>query len=212
MTLLNTTLPRILGACFYYPPQSDTVRRLWPLLPQITDLFPWPHPANIARCCQQLSDISPEQLEYDFSVLFEGQGEMPAPPWGSVYLDKENILMGASTLQYREFLSTLGLASQSAIHEPEDQFGLMLLALVHLIEQPHLTQQQPPSAQQLPTDAAIMLLTEHLLPWAWRYLELVKNAQLEHQVYPLLAEITECYLKTLQLKLGLFPHPYELYR
>lgn len=190
---------------FLLSPQSDTVRRLWPLLPQIKDLFPWPHPANIARCCQQIPDISPEQLEYDFSVLFEGQGEMPAPPWGSVYLDKENILMGTSTLQYREFLSTLGLASQSAIHEPEDQFGLMLLALVHLIEQPHLTQQQP-------TDAAIMLLTEHLLPWAYRYLELVKNAQLEHQVYPLLAEITECYLKTLQLKLGLFPHPYELYR
>ncbi|WP_145538775.1 TorD/DmsD family molecular chaperone [Yersinia kristensenii] len=205
MTLLNTTLPRILGACFYYPPQSDTVRRLWPLLPQLKDLFPWPHPANIVRCCQQLPDISPEQLAYDFSVLFEGQGEMPAPPWGSVYLDKENILMGASTLQYREFLSTLGLASQSAIHEPEDQFGLMLLAWVHLIE-------QPPSAQQQPTDAAIVLLTEHLLPWAYRYLELIKNARVEYQVYPLLAEITECYLKTLQLKLGLFPHPHELYR
>lgn len=130
---------------------------------------------------------------------------MPAPPWGSVYLDKENILMGASTLQYREFLSTLGLASQSAIHEPEDQFGLMLLAWVHLIE-------QPPSAQQQPTDAAIVLLTEHLLPWAYRYLELIKNARVEYQVYPLLAEITECYLKTLQLKLGLFPHPHELYR
>ncbi len=212
LMLLNTTLPRILGACFYYPPQSDTMRRLWPLLPQIKDLFPWPHPTSIARYCQQIPDISPEQLEYDFSVLFEGQGEMPAPPWGSVYLDKENILMGASTLQYREFLSTLGLASQSAIHEPEDQFGLMLLAWVHLIEQPHLTQQQPHSAQQQPTDAAIMLLTEHLLPWAYRYLELVKNAQLEHRVYHLLAEITECYLKTLQMKLGLFPHPHELYR
>lgn len=205
LMLLNTTLPRILGACFYYPPQSDTMRRLWPLLPQIKDLFPWPHPTSIARYCQQIPDISPEQLEYDFSVLFEGQGEMPAPPWGSVYLDKENILMGASTLQYREFLTTLGLASQSAIHEPEDQFGLMLLAWVHLIEHSPLTQQQPP-------DSALELLTEHLLPWAYRYLELVKNAQIEYQVYSLLAEITECYLKTLQMKLGLLPHPHELYR
>lgn len=201
MTLLDTTLPRILGACFYYPPQSVTVQRLWPLLPQMADIFPWSNSAKIADYCQQLPAISPEQLEYDFSVLFEGQGEMPAPPWGSVYLDKENILMGASTLQYREFLSTLGLVNQSTIHEPEDQFGLMLLAWVCLIE------------QQQPTDeAAIALLTEHLLPWAYRYLELVKNAQVEYPFYPLLAEITECYLKTLQAELGLFPQPYELYR
>lgn len=201
MTLLDTTLPRILGACFYYPPQSVTVQRLWPLLPQMADIFPWSNPAKIADYCQRLPAISPEQLEYDFSVLFEGQGEMPAPPWGSVYLDKENILMGASTLQYREFLSTLGLVNQSTIHEPEDQFGLMLLAWVCLIE------------QQQPTDeAAIALLTEHLLPWAYRYLELVKNAQVEYPFYPLLAEITECYLKTLQAELGLFPQPYELYR
>lgn len=203
--LLNTTLPRILGACFYYPPQSDTVQRLWPLLPQIAELFPWSNPAKIARYCQQMPSIQPEQLEYDFSILFEGQGEMPAPPWGSVYLDKENILMGDSTLQYREFLSTFGLVNQSTIREPEDQFGLMLLAWVHLIEQQPVT--------KLPSgEAALVLLTEHLLPWAYRYLELVSSSQTEHQVYPLLAKITECYLKTLQTELGLFPQPRELFR
>ncbi|MCW8113453.1 molecular chaperone [Yersinia intermedia] len=203
--LLNTTLPRILGACFYYPPQSDTVQRLWPLLPQIAELFPWSNPAKIARYCQQMPSIQPEQLEYDFSILFEGQGEMPAPPWGSVYLDKENILMGDSTLQYREFLSTFGLVNQSTIREPEDQFGLMLLAWVHLIEQQPVT--KPPSGE-----AALVLLTEHLLPWAYRYLELVSSSQTEHQVYPLLAKITECYLQTLQTELGLFPQPRELFR
>lgn len=203
--LFNTTLPRILGACFYYSPQSDIVQRLWPLLVQIKDIFPWPNSAKIAHYCQQLPDISVEQLEYDFSVLFEGQGEMPAPPWASVYLDKENILMGASTLQYRAFLSQLGLANQSAIHEPEDQFGLMLLAWVYLIE-------NPPADDKPHYEAAVTLLTEHLLPWAYRYLELVKNARVEHPVYPLLAEITECYLKTLQTELSLFPPPHELYR
>ena len=203
--LLNTTLPRILGACFYYPPQSDTVQRLWPLLPQIAELFPWSNPAKIARYCQQMPSIQPEQLEYDFSILFEGQGEMPAPPWGSVYLDKENILMGDSTLQYREFLSTFGLVNQSTIREPEDQFGLMLLAWVHLIEQQPVT--------KLPSgEAALVLLTEHLLPWAYRYLELVSSSQTEHQVYPLLAKITECYLQTLQTELGLFTQPRELFR
>lgn len=199
MTLLATTLPRILGAFFYYPPQSETVQRLWPLLPQIAEIFPWPDLAEMTQYCQQIPAIAPEKLEYDFSILFEGQGEMPAPPWGSVYLDKENSLMAASTLHYREFLSGLGLKSQSTIREPEDQFGLMLLAWVHLIEQQQCA-------------AAIVLLTDHLLPWAYRYLELVKSAQIEHPVYPLLAEITECYLKTVQSELGLFPQPHKLYR
>ncbi|WP_145567134.1 TorD/DmsD family molecular chaperone [Yersinia aleksiciae] len=204
MTLITTTLPRILGALFYYPPQSATVQRLWPLLPHITEIFPWPNLAKITQYCQQIPAITPEKLEYDFSILFEGQGEMPAPPWGSVYLDKENMLMGASTLQYREFLSRLGLTSQSAIREPEDQFGLMLLAWVHLVEQD--------STQQQPSEAAMALLTEHLLPWVYRYLELVQNTQTEYQVYPMLAKIGECYLKTLQTELGLHPQPHELYR
>ncbi|MRO15513.1 molecular chaperone [Yersinia pestis] len=197
--LLNTTLPRILGACFYYPPQSDTVQRLFPLLPHIAELFPWPDHASMVQYCQQIPDISPERLEYDFSILFEGQGVMPAPPWGSVYLDKENILMGASTLQYREFLAEQGWVSQSPLREPEDQFGLMLLAWVNLIEQHN-------------KDAASVLLTAHLLPWAYRYLEQVNAAQVEYPVYPLLAKIAACYLKTLQTELVLSPLPRELYR
>lgn len=197
--LFTTTLPRILGACFYYPPQSDTVQRLFPLLPQIAEIFPWPDPAKIAHYCQQILDISPDQLEYDFSILFEGQGEMPAPPWGSVYLDKENILMGSSTLKYREFLAEQGWVNQSPLREPEDQFGLMLLAWVHLVEQ-----------QQ--NEAAILLLKEHLLPWAYRYLEQVNHAELEYPFYPLLAQIATCYLKTLQTELALCPQPYALFR
>lgn len=214
MTLLVTTLPRILGVLFYSPPQSETARQIWPLLPQITEYFPWPDRVEIAQYCQQLHNINPEALEYDFSILFEGQGEMPAPPWGSVYLDKENCLMGASTLRYREFLAGLGLASQSAIREPEDQFGLMLLAWVYLLEQ--FSTKQHPSKQdadkQPPSEAATTLLTEHLLPWAYRYLEFVKNAQTEHQVYPILAAICECYLKTLQTELGLQPQSYPFFR
>jgi TorA maturation chaperone TorD len=219
LTLLVTTLPRILGALFYSPPQSETARQLWPLLPQITEYFPWPDQVEIAQYCQQLHNINPEALEYDFSILFEGQGEMPAPPWGSVYLDKENCLMGASTLRYREFLTGLGLVSQSAIREPEDQFGLMLLAWVYLLEQDS-TKQHPSkqysakqhSSKQPPSEAATVLLTEHLLPWAYRYLEFVKNAQTEHQVYPILAVICESYLKTLQTELNLQPQSYPVFR
>ncbi len=38
--LLDTAVPRIIGACFYYSPKSEQVRPLIPLLIDIDKLFP----------------------------------------------------------------------------------------------------------------------------------------------------------------------------
>ncbi len=38
--LLYTSIPRILGTCFYYSPKSEQVRPLIPLLIDIDKLFP----------------------------------------------------------------------------------------------------------------------------------------------------------------------------
>ncbi len=123
---------------------------------------------------------------------------MPAPPWGSVYLDRENSLSGESTLAYREFLAKQNIVMSSEQREPEDQFGLMLLALVYILEQGH-------------KPAARILLEQHLLPWAYRYLELVQTTKLENDFYAILATIAIDYLKTLQTELKLIPAKLELF-
>ncbi len=105
-----------------------------------------------------LSSLSIGQLEHDFSLLFEGIGSMPVPPWGSVYLDKERVLFGESNTQYRRFLQQHDMALSSGQREPEDQFGLMLLACAYLLEQDK-------------TQAACELIGEHLMPWGVTYLE-----------------------------------------
>ncbi|KPD02503.1 TorD/DmsD family molecular chaperone [Moellerella wisconsensis] len=197
--LANTTLLRILGACFYYPPQSSTFENIIPVLPELAELNNWPDSQHINSLLQSMGQYTPEQLSYDFSVLFEGQGEMPAPPWGSVYLDHENIVMGESTLLYREFLASHGLVSNSYLNEPEDQFGLMLLAITALYEQ-----NKP--------DAVLTLLEQHLLPWAYRYLTLVEMSHVENTFYPQLATITKIYLAQLQQQLNITPLTVELFR
>ncbi len=106
--------------------------------------------------------IDEKQLEYDFSLLFEGIGDMPAPPWGSVYLDRERVLFGSSALEYRAFLQSNGVELDTGLREPEDQFGLMLLAFAYLLEQNK-------------KDAAFELMEQHLLPWSSTYLELLNN-------------------------------------
>ena len=39
--LLNTSILRILEACFYYPPDSPSVKSLIPLMHFFVELFPW---------------------------------------------------------------------------------------------------------------------------------------------------------------------------
>ncbi|EFB71301.1 cytoplasmic chaperone TorD [Providencia rustigianii DSM 4541] len=199
MQALDTTLFRILGAMFYYSPESQTFQTLQPVLPQIPTLHTWDDNEQIAAICDQLAQYSPETLLYDFSVLFEGQGTMPAPPWGSVYLSHDNIVMGDSTSAYRHFLMGQGLVTNTGIREPEDQFGLMLMAISALAEQGE-------------NAAIIELLEKHLLPWAYRYLALVQQSQTEHPFYPQIAQITEQYLSHLQQQLELQPTPAELFR
>ncbi|RJX73662.1 molecular chaperone [Vibrio sinensis] len=104
----------------------------------------------------------PQALDCDFFKLFEGAAVMDAPPWGSVYLDQESILFGYSTVRYQHFMHKYHLALNLDMNEPRDQFGLMLLAASELFERKD-------------SDIAVKeLFGEHILPWCFRYLELVE--------------------------------------
>lgn len=188
--LLDTTVPRILGSFFYRPPTDPINKDVLPYFTELTTCFSW-HDVNKAQeLTTALSQFESDNLSYDFSILFEGQGSMPAPPWGSVYQDKENGLLGTSTLNYREFLRRQHIELALNNREPEDQFGLMLFAGVFILEQGHR-----PALREF--------LENHLLPWAPRYLTRVKEATLENGFYPLLAQLAEEYLNSLKQELVL---------
>ena len=86
------------------------------------------------RCCNSYKAISPialnkgmEKLNDDYQALFIGPNALPAPPWGSVYLDKEAVIFGSSLLELRNFMRQHGISLQLAQKEPEDHFGLMMM-------------------------------------------------------------------------------------
>ncbi|GEA50158.1 twin-arginine leader-binding protein for DmsA and TorA [Vibrio inusitatus NBRC 102082] len=114
------------------------------------------------QCVDALEVQSEESLEHSFSHLFEGLGDMPAPPWGSVYLDKDRVVFGESTVEYRAFLKSHGISLDTGLREPEDQFGLTLYAFSQLLAEEK-------------EQAANHLLEYHLLPWAIPYLELLSK-------------------------------------
>ncbi|HHC7130501.1 TPA: molecular chaperone TorD family protein [Vibrio parahaemolyticus] len=174
---------QMLGQNLYVRPSVEN-EQIRDILKQLPECLNWPDKDKIIQQVASLPDLDIDELEYQYSVLFEGQGEMPCPPWGSVYLDKDNIVFGESTAAYRVFLRRHGLEIQSEVREPEDQFGLMLLVLGQLLENGY-------------SDAGMMLITEHLMPWGQRYLALLADNSVS-VFYAILGKITQELFDLLQ--------------
>lgn len=188
-------ISRILGSLFYYPLTHSNNQEIISTLAQEPEF----EGTGFDQLRVLVQQQSKEVLTQDFLHLFEGAGVMPVPPWGSVYLDKEEVIFGDSALAYRVFLSENGIQLNTGVREPEDQFGLMLMAISRLAE----------SGQS--EDAIKTLLGEHLLTWAYRYLELVsEHAQTD--VYKLLSQLAYQWCNELQETLAVTPTRKQIYR
>lgn len=149
---------RTLGALFSFAPDSEQAA---PLVAALRDgswrsQWPWPVSDTLAA---QFAIADGEPLPEAWQRLFIGPWALPAPPWGSVWLDKESVLFGDSTLELREWMRINGISLAEQRTEPEDHFGTLLLLAAWLCE----------SGQD---EALSQLLAWHLLPWSGRFLHL----------------------------------------
>lgn len=184
---------RILGALYSQPPDSAEVAPLVTLLRQGDWLAQWPVSddrlpaiavalrvaASVPAADQP--DTPPEALTDAWQRLFVGPWALPAPPWGSVWLDKDGVLFGESMVQLRQWLRGQGISWANSDTEPCDHIGALLLLAAWLAEQGR-------------GQALDQLLAWHLLPWAYRFLE-VFTAKAEHPFFSALGKL--CWI-TLQ--------------
>ena len=133
---------------------------------------------------------APDALTAEYRRLFVGPAPKAAPPWGSVYTDKDQVVFGASTLALRDWLRRNGIAVSRSddSDEPEDHIGTMLVLLAWLAEE------NPPAVEEY--------LRDHLLPWAPHFLELMEGAA-ELPFFQSLAALTRLTLTGAQEQLGL---------
>ena len=113
--------------------------------------------------------------QQDWQRLFVGPNSLPAPPWGSVWLDPEHVLEGNSTQRLKAFLVEQKMVMQDADREPVDHIALMLMQAAFL-------------AGEGRADALGLLLREHLLSWLPQFVEALNRA--EAGFYPALARLT----------------------
>lgn len=190
---------RVLGALFYFAPDSEQAAPLVTALTQGDWQQDWPLPSGqLAPIAEALRQQADEPLPDAWQRLFIGPWALPAPPWGSVWLDRESVLFGDSTLALRQWMRDNGIAFEMAHNEPEDHFGTLLLLAAWLAE----------TGRNAERD---QLLAWHLLPWSTRFLAVfVENAG--HPFYRALGQLTQLTLADWQSTLLIPVAEKPLYR
>ncbi|BFU61140.1 MULTISPECIES: Tat proofreading chaperone DmsD [Rodentibacter] len=157
---------RLLGAAFYYEPEDIRFVGILDFFRQPNWTYDW-EMAFDAKICEKATAFITQGLSQDLSEqyqrLFIGPNELPAPPWGSVYLDPECVIFGNSLLALRDFLRRHQIIFQAQQDEPEDHIGLMFMLAAYLAEnRPHLV---------------IEFLCDHFLTWALHFLAQLNQAE-----------------------------------
>jgi putative dimethyl sulfoxide reductase chaperone len=169
---------RVLGALFYFEPQSEQAAPLMQAFQDGSWAQQWPESLPFSpELIAEFQQVTDEPLAEAWQRLFVGPYALPAPPWGSVWLDKENVLFGESTLALRQWMRENSIAFDTEQNEPEDHFGTLLMLSAWLKEN-----QREDEWQQL--------LAWHLLPWAGRFLQ-VFTEEADHPFYRSLGQLTQ---------------------
>ncbi|WP_278852070.1 Tat proofreading chaperone DmsD [Gordonibacter pamelaeae] len=150
----------------------------------------WPFAGEAeARVCLALMKeglahgIEDDDLVWEYRRLFVGPAPKPAPPWGSVYTDRECVVFGESTLALRAWMRAQGIARLVDDKTPEDHIGLMLVLMAWI-------------ARNQPADLDDYLRL-HLLPWSSHFLDELAEAA-KQPFYEGLARLAKASLEGIQ--------------
>lgn len=183
----------LLATLYLTPPDSQTLAALqhpsfvadWPLGRGNTDVE-----AGLARLAEALPGAAATGLREEFWHLFGTLGPAAAPPWQSVYLDREQVLMGEETLRVRALFARFDLASALTGQQPEDHLGLQLQFLATLAARTaeRLAAGDQPGARAL-LEGQRECLEAHMLRWVGRFVDRAEAAS-ETGFYAGLARLT----------------------
>jgi len=134
-TILTSTREdayRLLSACYYAPTaallEEDCCTALAQLLSNVSNEAA----VRAAEAAHVLGETSLEPQLVEYSRLFLGPFKLVAPPYGSVWLDKQKTVMGDSTARVAAFYHAQGLQLTDDFPELPDHIAVELEFLSYL--------------------------------------------------------------------------------
>jgi len=161
----------LMGALFRLDPVDPTLRPALAGFAHGDVAADWPCPGEVGPAFDAMAPLAADTAEARASLhaafrdLFVGPAALPAPPWGSVYLDQEKVLFGASTFSLNTFLDRNAITFRDPDNGPEDHFGTLCWIGAWLASKDRM-------------EVFDELMSEHVLPWAFLYLDELKTAAL----------------------------------
>ena len=167
------------------------------------------HSREYLEVLHTLKTIDQQTLDHvkdEYTHLLVGPNKLPAPPWESVYINKERMIFQDSTLKVRQAYLKYGLLPANYPHEADDHLALELDFMLHLsslllekYEQMQvgsmcITGNTDTDEIKKLIDDQQAFLDEHLLVWVGSFAEQIQHGQTQI-FYPQMALLLEQLIK-----------------
>lgn len=152
----------LLGTALVKSPKTEDFAMALDALRGIDLVFDWPFGSegDLAACARLFSqgeEEGPHDLLKAYTRLFRGPAALPAPPWGSVYMDRDQVMYGWTWVELRNWMRASGVVGTYEENDPEDHLGrLLLMAASVAAERPDLFGE---------------LMSDHVLCWSGHFLD-----------------------------------------
>lgn len=192
----------IVGACFLQQPNEPAAEQAIAMLRGMDVASDWPFGTDDERTragklIEEGASEDIHALRTEFTRMFRGPASLPAPPWGSVYMDRDQVRYGCTWLDLRNWMREHAVSSLYEEKEPEDQFGHLLMLCSEV-------------AQARP-DLLGDLLANHVLTWSDHYLDLF-DSSVDSPTYAAAAVLARATLSDLRGLLDITPAHRRFYR
>lgn len=136
--------------------------------------------SGLSKMVFGLDDGITESIIWEYRRLFVGPGTKAAPPWGSVYTDRDGVIFGKSALDLHDWMRVNGIERIVEEGDPDDHIGLLLSMMSWIaMHRPELL---------------FEFLRLHVLTWSSHYLEQLEQ-RAEHEFFEGLAILTRASLE-----------------
>ncbi len=182
---------RLLSACYYEPEDAFLQEDVFGQIQSALSVLSGDLAEAAASLAASYREAGQEALMLDHTGLFLGPFNVRAKPYGSVYLDGENVVMGNSTMAVLALYRDAGFHVDDAFREMPDHVALELEFLYLL--NARLAQEERTDERQRLTGLKDTFLRVHLGQWIVPFAEAVERGA-DTEFYKGLAALTRRFV------------------